>query len=368
MRRLMSLLLTGALFVGLMAAPAVADGHKDAPTIGEIVIEVSSTDGPDKNGHDYDILLAAILADELLTDAVLGMGDFAGVDLTVFAPNDKAFMKLTGTDSEKAAVDALSPLVGKPALQNIVLYHVIAGDALSSSDVFSNRWWKTMYFDMANGDTLKSRNGRLIDGIDNRVGVKKGAVDIKASNGVIHTIKEVLTPPAAPEKNIGEIVIEASSMEGPDKNGHDFDILLAAILADELLTDAVLGQGDFAGVDFTVFAPNDKAFMKLTGTNSEEAAVDALKPLIGEPELQDIVLYHVIAGQELSAEQVFLDGFWKTKKYEMANGDMLKVRWFRLIDGTRNWVAPKANALDIRATNGVIHTIREVLMPPADVK
>jgi uncharacterized surface protein with fasciclin (FAS1) repeats len=363
----MSLLLTGALFVGLMAAPALAD-DSEAPSIGEIVIEVSSTDGPDKNGKDFDILLAAVLADDLLTAAVLGTGDFEGVDLTVFAPNDRAFMKLTGTDSEKAAVDALMGLVGTPALQNIVLYHVVAGEALSSSDVFSNRWWKTMFFDMANGDVLKSRNGKLIDGIDNRVRVVDGAVDIKASNGVIHTIKEVLTPPPAPEKSIGEIVIDVSSMEGPDMNSKDYDILLAAVLADELLTAAVLGTGAFEGVDLTVFAPNDKAFMRLTGTDSEKAAVEALSGLIGTPALQDIVLYHVIAGQELSAERVFLDGFWKTKKFEMANGDTLKVRWFRLIDGTRNWVAPNANALDIRATNGVIHTIREVLMPPADVK
>ncbi len=223
-----------------------------------------------------------------------------------------------------------------------------------------------MYFDMANGDVLKSRNGKLIDGIDNRVRVKDGAVDIKASNGVIHTIKEVLTPPAAPEKSIGEIVIEVSSTDGPDKNAHDYDILLAAVLADKLLTDAVLGQGDFVGVDLTVFAPNDKAFMKLTGTDSEKAAVDALSDLVGTPALQNIVLYHVIAGQELSAERVFINDFWKTKKFEMANGDILKARWFRLIDGTNNRVAAKVNAVDIRATNGVIHTIREVLMPPAD--
>ena len=121
----------------------------------------------------------------------------------------------------------------------------------------------------------------------------------------------------------------------------------------------------FAGVDLTVFAPNDKAFMKLTGTSDEAAALAAVASL-GPAAIQNIVLYHVIAGQELSAERVFIDGFWKTKKYEMANGDELKVRWFRLIDGTKNRVAAKANAVDIRATNGVIHTIREVLMPPAD--
>jgi len=196
MRRLMSLLLAGALFVGLMAAPAVASGEDDAPSIGEIVIEVSSTDGPDKNGKDYDILLAAVLADDVLTAAVLGTGDFAGVDLTVFAPTDKAFMKLTGTDSEADAAAALGDLIGTEALRDIVLYHVIGGQALSAERVFLDDFWKTKTFEMANGDDLKVRWLRLIDGTRNWVAPKVNAVDIQASNGVIHTIREVLMPPA----------------------------------------------------------------------------------------------------------------------------------------------------------------------------
>ncbi len=365
MRRLMSLLIAGAVMIGLLAAPAAADGDKDAPSIGEIVIEVSSTDGPDKNSKDYDILLAAVLADEVLTAAVLGTGDFEGVDLTVFAPNDGAFMKFTGTDSEADAAAALGGLLGTEALRDIVLYHVVAGEALYSGDVFTDKRWKTNVLTMANGDQLYARDLRLIDGTGNRVFPKLNAVDIKASNGVIHTIKEVIAPPADASGNIGETVIAVSSLEGPDKNGHDFDILLAAVLADEVLTSAVLGTGDFAGVDFTVFAPTDMAFMKFTGTSSEADAAAALSGLIGTEALRDIVLYHVIAGAAVSFEDAFATNPYTTKKVEMANGDYIKIRNFRIIDGVKNRIWPKMGSLDIRTTNGLIHTIYEVMLPPA---
>ena len=55
--------------------------------------------------------------------------------------------------------------------------------------------------------------------------------------------------------------------------------------------------------------------------------------------------------------------FWRTKTFEMANGDDLKVRWFRLIDGTGNKIRPVWKATNIQATNGYIHTISEVLLP-----
>ena len=216
---------------------------------------------------------------------------------------------------------------------------------------------------MANGDQLYARDVRLIDGTGNRVFPKLNAVDIAASNGVIHTVKEVLMPPADATGNIGETVIAVSSLEGPDDNAHDFDILLAAVLADEVLTSAVLGTGDFAGVDFTVFAPTDKAFMRLTGTSSEADAAAALGDLIGTEALRDIVLYHVIAGAAVSFEDAFATDAYSTKKVEMANGDMIKIRNFRIIDGTHNRVWPKMGALDIRTTNGLIHTVYEVLLP-----
>jgi uncharacterized surface protein with fasciclin (FAS1) repeats len=187
------MLTVGALFVGMLSAPAVADDDA-TPTIGEIVIAVSGEDGLDNHPRDYDILLAAVKADPVLLGAVTD----AAAALTVFAPNDRAFMRTTGTDTEAAAVGALIDLglaPGSDALRDVVLYHVLGGEKTAYS-VFVKRFWRTKTFEMANGDLLSARWFRLIDGTENRVRPVWKAVDIKASNGVIHTIREVLLPPA----------------------------------------------------------------------------------------------------------------------------------------------------------------------------
>ena len=49
----------------------------------------------------------------------------------------------------------------------------------------------------------------------------------------------------------------------------------------------------------------------------------------------------------------------------MAFGDSIVIRAYRIIDGTGNRVWPKLGSLDILATNGLIHTVKEVLLPPA---
>jgi uncharacterized surface protein with fasciclin (FAS1) repeats len=349
--------------VGLLAVPAAAE---EPPSIGETVIAVSGTGGPDDKPWDYDILLAAILADEVLTDAVLGQNSFEGVDLTVFAPSDNAFMKFTGTSTEAEAAAALGGLLGTEALRDIVLYHVVVGEGLLAADVFTDNMKKTNVFDMGNEDPLYAQMDRLIDGTGNRVFPNLNRVNIEASNGVIHTIKEVLTPRPDSVGSIGETVIAVSSTDGVDDNPMDFDILLAAVLADEVLTDAVLGQNDFAGVDLTVFAPNDGAFIKLTGTSTEAEAAAALAGLIGTDEMRDIVLYHVIAGEAVSYSDAFATKPWNAKTIEMANKDSISIKNYRITDGIDNKVWPKNGSVDIQADNGVIHVVKEVLSPPAD--
>ena len=196
MRRLISLLITGALTVGLLAVPTAAGADDHLPTIAGTVIAVSSDEGPDNNPRDFDILLAAILADEVLTAAVSGTGDFEGVDLTVFAPNDQAFMDFTGTMTEAAAAAALGDLLGTEALRNIVLYHVVAGAAVTEAEAFTDM---RMKIEMANGDTLVTNNNRLIDGLKNRVWPWRSGplgLDIETANGIIHPVRGVLQPPA----------------------------------------------------------------------------------------------------------------------------------------------------------------------------
>ena len=106
----------------------------------------------------------------------------------------------------------------------------------------------------------------------------------------------------APAGSIVDVAVKASSANGPDRNPYDYDLLIAAVtatglaptLADESKT-------------FTVFAPNDRAFKRLvadlSGTYpaSEQAALDAILATFTVDQIRNVLLYHVVAGQEAVA-------------------------------------------------------------------
>ncbi len=134
------------------------------------------------------------------------------------------------------------------------------------------------------------------------------------------------------KKNIVEIAIE---------NGN-FNTLVAALKKADLV-DTLLGEGPF-----TVFAPTDEAFKKLL-TEMEINAED----LLGNPQLSEILLYHVLSGKVMSSD--LNDGM----EAKTVNGKAIKVS---LKDGAFINKSKIVTA-DIDAANGVIHVIDTVLMP-----
>ena len=92
------------------------------------------------------------------------------------------------------------------------------------------------------------------------------------------------------------------------------------------------------------------------------------QPAPGSAALQNIVLYHVVSGAKLTTDDVFFTDYDKVKKVTMANGDKLKVRFLKLVDGTNNRISPRWPLMDIEADNGIIHTLREVIVPPMDAR
>ncbi|MCA9016376.1 MAG: fasciclin domain-containing protein [Planctomycetaceae bacterium] len=260
--------------------------------------------------------LAAALGAADLVEALKGEGPF-----TVFAPTDAAFQKLPA-----GTVETLLKPENKDKLIAILTYHVVPGK-VASQDVVKLKGAKTLNGQRAD---IQTQDGKVkVDG------ASVEAVDIQCSNGIIHVIDTVILPS---DKNI---VITASEAE-------KFKTLLAAATAAGL-ADVLANQGPF-----TVFAPTDEAFAKLP----EGTVASLLKPENKE-KLAEILKYHVVAGRVYS-EDALAAGKAKTlqgKKVKIsASNGVAKVNNAKLL------------ATDIDASNGVIHVIDTVIMPPEDKK
>ena len=122
-----------------------------------------------------------------------------------------------------------------------------------------------------------------------------------------------------------------------------FKTLAAALQAADLV-GALKGEGPF-----TVFAPTDEAFAKLPAGTVETLLLPENKAM-----LVDILTYHVVAGKVTSTDVVGLE------KATMLNGKDVKIT----VEGSKVMVN-QANvvAVDIEASNGIIHVIDEVLLP-----
>ena len=138
----------------------------------------------------------------------------------------------------------------------------------------------------------------------------------------------------AAEKDIVDTAVEAGQ----------FKTLAAALKAADLV-DTLKGKGPF-----TVFAPTDEAFAKLPAGTVE----NLLKPE-NKQKLTEILTYHVVPGKVMAADVAGID------EAKSVNGKMIDIdvkgSTVKVNDAT-------VTAADIAASNGVIHVIDKVLMPP----
>ena len=252
----------------------------------------------------FSTLVTAISAAGLL-DTLGSAGPF-----TVFAPTNDAFAKIPKADLEAVLKD-------KALLTAILTHHVIAGK-VEAKDV------KTGIVTMVDGTDVQVTVGK------EGVMVGKSMVtkaDIMASNGVIHIVDTVILPPA----DIVDTAVASGS----------FKTLEAALTAADLIT-TLKGKGPF-----TVFAPNDAAFAKIA-----KADLDAV--LADKKLLTSILTYHVVPGK-VYAKDV------KSSKVKTVNGAEVTITADAngvMVDGA------KVLATDIISSNGVIHIIDAVVMPP----
>jgi uncharacterized surface protein with fasciclin (FAS1) repeats len=128
----------------------------------------------------------------------------------------------------------------------------------------------------------------------------------------------------------------------------NFKTLVAAVKAAGLV-ETLKGEGPF-----TVLAPTDEAFAKLP-----EGTLDSLLKPENKDKLVAVLKYHVIPSKAMAADVVQLDG----KEVKTAEGSSAKVT---VKDGTVSIGDAKVVKTDIECTNGVIHVIDKVLLPPAN--
>lgn len=270
---------------------------------------------PDK---EYDIVgtalenvvfsqLAAYVVNEGLVETLRG-GPF-----TVFAPTDSAFQKIPA--------DILHAVEDADLMTTALTYHVLAGEYTLA--------------DLPDGEIETVAGPPLtISRIGSDVyvnGNKVAAGDVQATNGVIHVMSDVLVPP------IGDIIDVATTLPG--------FATLADLVTQADLVSTLKGEGPF-----TVFAPLDAAFEDLP-----QATLDAV---LADPELLATVLtYHVVPG--------------KVSLSDMADGDKLETVAGITLDVSKD---DAGNTLingipvavgNVQATNGVIHVLGEVLVPPS---
>jgi uncharacterized surface protein with fasciclin (FAS1) repeats len=273
---------------------------------------------------NFSVLASALGAAELV-ETLKSAGPF-----TVFAPTDEAFAKIP---SEQ--LDAI--LADKALLTKILTYHVIAGRLLAA-DVLGQSTLTSLEGSpinvSLNGDAAFVNESKII------------LTDVLASNGVIHAIDTVLLPPAAPAEEAPE---EEEEEEAPMMDiidtavGNGNFTVLATALTEAGLIDTLKSAGPF-----TVFAPTDVAFAKIP--SEQLSAILADKAL-----LTKILTYHVVPGK-LAASDVL-----SSCSLTSVEGSAIKVS----LDGSDAFVnQSKITLTDVFASNGVIHVIDTVLLPP----
>jgi transforming growth factor-beta-induced protein len=255
---------------------------------------------------------------EALTKADLATTLSMSGTYTVFAPTNAAFTALF-SQLGVSGIDQLSA----DALRPILLYHVLGTKAVSSG--LSSGYVSTL--SPAVGGRFVSLKVDVASGVKLNSASNVTAADIQASNGVIHVIDKVLLPPT-----VADLAVANSS----------FTTLVSALSGAGL----VPALSD-PKATLTVFAPTNDAFAQLSSVPED------LKP---------ILLYHVL-GSTVYASQV-ATGYAKTLSAYMTNPMDI---YINTASGVKINNSATVVLADVVGTNGVIHVIDKVLLPPTVV-
>ncbi|MDB2657398.1 fasciclin domain-containing protein, partial [Crocinitomicaceae bacterium] len=296
--------------------------------------QVNAADLPADNGvvHSID---AVILADETVADIAIDNGFSTLVTavataellpvvtdpfatLTVFAPDNTAFDNLA-----TALGVTLNDILALPNLADILTYHVL-GTEVDAASVTNGG----IVQPVSATNTLKTTVTGTGDVFVNQAQVV--LTDLTAGNGLVHTLDAVVLP--------GETVADIAIDNG-------FSTLVTAVATAELLPAVT---DPFATL--TVFAPDNTAF-----DNLATALGVTLNDILALPNLQDILLYHVL-GAEVDAASVQNGGIVTA----LSATNTIKTSVF---GGNVYANQAQVQLADLTADNGLVHTLDAVILP-----
>jgi uncharacterized surface protein with fasciclin (FAS1) repeats len=268
---------------------------------------------------DYSLLKSALVRTDLLT-VIDGQGPF-----TLFAPTNAAFIR-AGLNADQINT------MDKQDLKNILLYHVLNNQVTSSEIAIANN---TLVNTAANQNIYVTRNntGVYVNG------ATVLNADIKTSNGVIHSIDDVMMPPTS---HIWDKIQAHPSYSFLEQ------AILRAGQGSTMVSQLLSGNGPY-----TVFAPTNQAFINAGYTTLASIQMEDTE-VLGK-----ILKYHVVSGQKLSTD--LKDGE-KLTTLQLGQVTVSMGATTKIVGSGSTRLASILDPNNL-ASNGVIHVIDEVLIP-----
>lgn len=271
---------------------------------------------------EFSILVEAVGAAGL-AETLSGPGPF-----TVFAPTDSAFAALLA----ELGVTKAQLLADKALLTAVLTYHVVPGRVGSAA--VAGLLGQPVTTVQGGVFKIESSGGLKITDGRNRVATIT-ATDVDASNGVIHAIDRVLLPA---NRNIVQTAQATPNLS----------LLVQAVVAAGLV-DTLSAPGPF-----TVFAPTDAAFTALLA----ELGLTQQQLFANTALLTSVLTYHVVPGCVLKAQVPLNAPITTVQGASFRVGNDLAIT-----DGRGRKAALVAT--DVFTSNGVVHLIDKVILPPA---
>ncbi len=279
-----------------------------------------------ESNPDYSSLNAALIAADLKT-TLAGSSEF-----TVFAPNNAAFNAFLSTNG----FVNLSA-VPKEVLTQVLLNHVLEGVIMSSE--LTTGYIESMSSAGPGGANLSmyinTKGGVTING-----GARVTTVNIEVDNGVIHAVDAVIGLP------------DITTFATADPS---FETLVAALTREEDFDFVNILMTQDSPAPFTVFAPTNAAFQSLLSDDLEMGSLNDIPAGV----LAAALSYHVVTGANVRSSDISNGMIVST--FEGGSFTINTSGGTSITD--ENARVANIVAIDVQATNGVIHVLDKVLLP-----